>query len=481
VLTPIQNSPFSLPSVPGEQAQSIAIDPTGSYLYVAGFSLEPHVNSLFGYTLSADGQPIPMQSGVSFPVGDFPVQVTVDAAGQFVYVYSFGTADIWVYSIESGTGYLSKVSEIRTMPMSQMAIVPGSAGLTFTPTQLYVTNTTGSGTITQFTIDPATGNLSNLSAPVAAGVNPQSMTTDPFGLYAYAGGLGSNDLSAYSISNTGLTPFTGNLFASGSEPTGLTTDLSGSYLYATMQGSTDHTVWLYDLVNGVPTNGQAVVDTDAQPVFMTNEPSGQYLYVANYAGHSINMFQINPTDGTLTPIGGGTGSLPVGVSQNWIAVDPSGQFAFSADPLSNTVWEFMIENVPSFFRGSLTMNGFVLVGPNSSAPGASSIAIEPTGKYLYATNQILGQIFAFTIDPNTGLLSPVRGTLSDAEVADPGPLPTIAVDISGKYLYCVYSQSPGAGAINVYSIDLNTGFLTSVGNVPYVQFAGGFTTTGTVQ
>jgi 6-phosphogluconolactonase (cycloisomerase 2 family) len=476
VLTPLPNSPFSLPS--GGTPQAIAIDPTGSYVYLteaAEATTGDNTDGLFGFTASADGLLIPMQLGFSFPVGQAPTGMIADAAGQFLYVANNGSNEIWVYSIASGNapGQLTKVGAIRAAYPNQLGIVSGPSALSFTPSQLYVTNATGSGTITQFTIDPASGNLSNLSAPVAAGVNPQAITTDPFGQYAFAGGLGANDVSAYSVSDTGLSPITGSPFPSGNEPTALATDLSGSYLYAAMQGSADHTVWVYDLVSGVPTNGQAAVDTDAQPVFITGEPSNQFIYVANFAGHSIDMYQIYGD----TLLSDGPGSLSVGQSQNWISVDPSGRFAYSADPLSNTIWEFNIAA-----NGLLTVNGSQSVGVASSNPGVNTVVVEPTGKYLYATNEIAGQIFAFTIEPSTGLLTPVVGNLSHSEVGDLEGLPSaMSVDISGKYLYCVYSQSPGSGAVAAYSIDLNTGFLTAVTGAPYVPFAVGIATAGAVQ
>jgi DNA-binding beta-propeller fold protein YncE len=477
VLTPLPTSPLSLSS--GGLPQAIAIDPTGSFLYLTE-AAETTTNGgdtdgLFGFNLAADGSLTPMQLGFSYPVGQSPSGMAVDAAGQLLYVANNGSFEIWVYSIArgNGAGELSKVSAIRAAYPSQLGIVSGPSALSFTPTQLYVTNATGSGTITQFTIDPATGNLNNLSAPVASGSSPQSMTTDPFGIYAYAGGSGSNELSGYSISDTGLSLLTGSPFTSGNQPTGLTTDLTGTYLYATMQGAADHSVWIYDLVSGVPTNGQATIDTDAQPVFITGEPSNQFIYVANYAGHSINMFEV--FGDILVP--DGPGSLAVGQSQNWIAVDPSGRFAYSADPLSNTIWEFAIGA-----DGLLSVIGSRSVGVSSSNPGVNTVVVEPTGKYVYASNEIAGQIFAFAIDPNTGLLTPVVGNLPNGEVAEVEGMPSgMAVDISGKYLYCVYSQSPGSGAVAAYSIDLSTGFLTPVTGAPYVPFAAGITTTGTVQ
>jgi 6-phosphogluconolactonase (cycloisomerase 2 family) len=360
--------------------------------------------------------------------------------------------------------------------------------LSFTPTELFITNSTNSGAVTQFTIDPATGNLSPLATPIAAGVNPQVIAADPFGLYAYVGDWGSNSLSAFSISSSGLSLLTGNPFFSGEDPSGITTDLSGSFLFATMAGATDHDLWMYNLASGVPTNGQIVAETGAQPVFISNEPSGQYLYVANYAGKSIDWYYVSQFGfaGESNP----KGSVSKGASQIWIAVDPSGRFLYSADPLDNAVWEFTISGASSTSPGALTLNSTPYVSPGGTGapvPGVNSVVVEPSGKYLYATNQSQGEIYAYSIDPSTGLLSQVKhsGTpppFPKGEVADPGPSPSaLAVDISGKYLYCVFTPSTGSGSIAVYSIDLNTGFLTPVETVTNIPYAAGFTLTGTTQ
>jgi 6-phosphogluconolactonase (cycloisomerase 2 family) len=481
VLTLLPGSPFSPP--PGGTLTAFAIDPRGSYLYLA----EDDVDSLFGFTIAADGSLTTMQS-TSFAVGQTPTWIAVDAAGQFVYVSNQGSSDIWVYSIANATGYLTKVSEIRTAGENQPPIIQAGAApfgilsgppLSFTPTELFVANATSNGTVTQFTIDPATGNLSPLATPIAAGVNPQVIATDPFGLYAYVGDWGTSSLSAFSISSAGLTSLNGP-FASGDDPSGITTDISGLLLFATMGGATDHDVWMYDLVSGVPTNGQVVAETDAQPVFISNEPTGQYLYVANYVGKSIDWYVLPLPSGTS---GNPAGSVSAGQSQNWIAVDPSGRFLYSADPVTNAVWEFTINTGTSLGGyGTLTPNSTPYEPAGALTPGANSVVVEPSGKYLYATNQSEGKIYAFSIDPSTGLLAGVTVSSTQGWVAAPGPSPSaLAVDISGQYLYCVTTPTPGSGTISIYSINLSTGFLTLVNTVPNVPYAAGLTTTGTVQ
>jgi 6-phosphogluconolactonase (cycloisomerase 2 family) len=471
VLTALANSPFNVSS--SGDPEQMAIDPSGSYLYV----VEQSTDGLYGFTIGSDGALTAMQSGSSFAVGQTPNYINVDAGSQFLYVNNRISGDIWVYSIASGTGLLTKASEIRTQGYAAQGIVSGSAGLTFTSTQAFVTNVENSGgTITQYTIDPATGGLSGLATPIGAGNDPLAVATDPFGLYLYDAASSSNEVFGYSTSSSGLSSFTGNPFGAGNGPSGLTTDISGSFLYATMQ--TDDSIWKYDLKSGVPTGGAKTVSTfGTGPVFVATEPTGQYVYVANTATPTIDFYKINLPDGSLAADVGGT--LATGSSQRWIAVDPSGRYAYSADPVGNVVWQYTING-----SGVLALNSpsSISAGSSVSTPGPSSVVVEPSGTYLYATNEVLGQIYAFSINPATGVLSKVTGSLSGGAVADTGTSPmALAVDISGKYLYCVNAGTSGTGSINTYSINLANGSLTAVGAPVTVTLPGGITTIGTVQ
>jgi len=477
-LTPVAGSPFHIGGA-GTSISQFVLDPAAGFLY----AIDVANAQLLGYVSNSSGLTPITGSPFASPAGGEPEQISIDPSGKYVFVSYEPTGEVWSYSIASGgsaPGALTLVSKMRLHTSIQYAqlLSAGTAAVTFTPTALFVANAeTSGGTITQFTIDPATGNLSPLSIPISAGDSPKTVATDPFGLYAYDAASNSDAVFGYSISSAGLSFLPAAPYGAGKGPSWLTTDLSGSFLYATMQ--TDNTVWMYDLVSGVPTNGAAAISTHAGPVFVTTDPTGSFLYVADTSATAatIDVFSINLPQGNLGPIAGG--SVTQGSSQNWIAVDPSGRFAYSADPLLNAVWQFTIGTT-----GALTLNStpFQNAGPSGSKPGPDSVVIDPTGKFLYATNVSLGQIYLFTIDPSTGLLSPVHTSLSDGEVADPGPLPgELAVDISGKYLYCVTTPTAGSGTINIYSIDPSTGLLTSVGSVTNVPFAAGFALTGSVQ
>jgi len=439
-LTPLTNSPFAVPI--GGVPEQMAIDPSSSYLYVT----EGSTDGLYGFTIGSQGDLTEMQSGTSFAVGQGPGPINVDAAGSFVYVNN-RAGDIWVYSLASGTGLLSPVSQMRTQGHQSQVINTGASGLTFTPTALYVAIEGGS--VDQFSIDSSTGNLVPMSTPSLGAPNgAATVVTDPFDSYAYVPG---GQLYSFSIASTGLTPI--GTAGAGKGASWAATDMSGSYLFATMH--TDNTIWGYTLTNGVASGG-ATATTNPGPNFITSEPTGQSFYVAEGSDNAgnIDVFAYAASQTNLTL----RGSIPGGVSQNSIAVDPSGRFAYSADPGSNALWEFKVAAAGAML--SLNSTQAIFVGTPASTPGPNSVVVEPSGKFVYAPNQALGQIFGFSIDPTTGLLTPLA---SGAALGSTGTDPVqLGVDISGQFLYCV---NQGSNDISIFSIDLSTGALTSVGTV----------------
>jgi Lactonase, 7-bladed beta-propeller len=100
-----------------------------------------------------------------------------------------------------------------------------------------------------------------------------------------------------------------------------------------------------------------------------------------------------------------------------------------------------------------------LVNPNGSgnppqfqsAPGANTIAIDPSGWFVYTAAQ--NGIFGYQINPLTGALVPIHGS--------PFPLNNpslVCADSTGNFLYVLYA---GSKSIAVYRIDRSSGALTN--------------------
>lgn len=441
VLTVLTNSPFAISS--SGLPERILIDPSGSFLYLT----EESSDALFGFTIAADGSLTPMQSGSSFAVGIQPSDLSIDASGSYLYLNNFGSRETWVYSIASGTGLLTQTSKMRNTGQISQALINGAVGLAFTPSTFLLANE-ASGDVSQFFINASTGELSPMTVPsVGAGSNPETVATDPFGFYAYVPSLNANDLPSYSLTSSGLTAISAP--ATGNGASWATTDLSGSFLYVPMEK--DNTIWGYPLASGVEGTPKVTSTTSTNgPSFIVIDPTGQFLYITYASDALIDTY--TPSQGGVFPVG----ETKLAGIVRWIAIDPSGQFLYAADPAHNVISQFTING----FTGALTAdaNPVIPLGGSTAVPGASSLVAEPSGKYVYATNESSDQIFGFSIDPRTGQLSYLN---TGNALATTGTTPmALGVDVSGQYLYCV---NQGSNDISIFSIDLSTGALTQVG------------------
>lgn len=104
-MTPVPGSPFAA----GTNPQSVVVEPTGRFAYVAGGPPgSPGFVSAFSIdTTSGALTPI---SGSPFAVGTNPASLTVDISGQFVYVANSGSNDVSILKIDPTTGALTAIA-----------------------------------------------------------------------------------------------------------------------------------------------------------------------------------------------------------------------------------------------------------------------------------------------------------------------------------------------------------------------------------
>jgi 6-phosphogluconolactonase len=197
-----------------------------------------------------------------------------------------------------------------------------------------------------------------------------------------------------------------------------------SFAYVT--NGADNTVSQYteDASGSLIPLASPTVSTDLGPVQVTINPAGSFAYVTTSVA-TVDQFTIGG-DGTLTALGtpvaiGGGG---LGVT---LAVDPSGHFAYVAEPTSGVVAQFTIGA-----DGMLT----AMSTPSITAGSQPAfVKIHPGGRFAYVVNQGDGSISQYTIDATTG------GSLvamSTPSVSTGEPIPTFAtIDPTGKYLICL--------------------------------------------
>ncbi len=312
--------------------------------------------------------------------------------------------------------------------------------------------------------------------------------------YAYVANATLGTLAGFPLPTAAFTSLTGTTYNLGSTPSALAATPQGTFLYvATLAGP----VVVYTIAsNGTLTlgNGGDSVTSTFTPVWMTVDPTGNWLFLISSSTTTLLEYQINTTTGVLTQVGQGT-ALNTG-SPTQVYVTPNDQnvyvalgtggvdtfsFTSSSGALSNHLHLNPLnsggaadnaitadKNSSFLFVGETGSNVRVLkIGtggslsevsgsPFASQLGPASIVVDSTNAYVYVANRTASVITGYTL-ATTGVLTPLS---SSPFQTGTGPS-SMSLDSTGKYLLvtCV----GGSPDLQVFSFDATTaGKLDSV-------------------
>ncbi len=433
----------------------------------------------------------------SAAAGNYPVSVAVESSGRFLYAANEHDGTVSAYGINPSTGALAPVSGSPFTAGSSPYCVASDPYSRY----LYVANTV-SNNISGYSITPSTGALTELpGSPFAAGTNPNSVTIDPTGRFVYAANYGGNTISAYVISQGGmpsgmLVPVSGSPYPANG-PQSIAIDPSGRLAFVANQNNNTIGVYSINQTTGAlsPVAGSPFTAGN-KPSAVAVHPSADYVYVANSDANNVQGFSFNASSGALTSVPGGpfaTANHPVS-----IAIDDTGKFLHAANAGASSISTFSINPItgalvpvtgshfpvgPSplcvatvlagdfttYVLGSDTYqiyayglnlrNGVIEQGAkvyNYEVSGApESLSIDPSGSFIYASTAIRSislngnYVFAYYINPLTGMLSQVPGSPFAADV-----LGVMAMHPLAAYVYI-----PGVWGFSAYSVEGSTGAL----------------------
>jgi len=318
----------------------------------------------------------------NFSTGDRPTSITVDPNGKFAYVTNSNVASVSAYTVNA-SGTLSAIDAdtgVAGIQNFNTGANPDHVEIDPNGKFIYVANQ-NSGSISAFTIDSVTGFLSAIDADsgtagiqnFAAGGSPQSVAIDPSGKFLYVANAISNDFSAYTINNIN----------------GVLTQIDADTGTAGIQN--------------YPGGGN--------PVAISVDPLGKYVYATGVGTNIMYAFSINNIDGTLTAVPGSPfATVTFG---NSVVIDPQSKFVYAA--VNSGVSAFTINDVSGAITAIDADTGAIGIQPFRTPINnfGQSVDIDPTGKYLYMANKFVG-IAAFSINNTTGFLTHVD---ADADTA----------------------------------------------------------------
>lgn len=419
-------------------------------------SVEIHASGQFAYVVNQGDDTIdayhvdPSTSALSmfatYGVGAAPASIAVDPTGQFAYVASRDSRELITYSIDPSTGALANVGSriVRGLP-EHVSILTGDRPLVSTPRFVHVAGQ-NSNDVTSYTVDPANGALTQASV-VSVGTKPSSLVIDPRQRFAWVANETSGTISIFALDATSGA-LTNSLPAQAiaGQPTRLAVDPSARFLYAVAHDvATPNDGWLTTYAISAASGALTQVDTQEiglHPTSVAIDPTGRFAYTANNADGTISVFALDGTTGV--PTVSAPSSVAPGVYD--FAFHPNGRYVYGVLNGSGVITMYAI----AASNGQLT-----LVPPGiESEPEPTALAFTANGRFAFASafdTSGGGSLTRYDVGLDAQLGTAAQTVLD-------GLHPTgVALDPRGKFLY---ASNFGSDSVSVVRLDATTGAMT---------------------
>jgi 6-phosphogluconolactonase (cycloisomerase 2 family) len=178
---------------------------------------------------------------------------------------------------------------------------------------------------------------------------------------------------------------------------------------------------------------------------------------------TIHVFRVDSSTGAITEVAGSP--FNAGLIPNQLVVDPTGRFVYVTNQQSEDITAFSVDAS----TGALTeLPGSPF--PIGGAPVTSGI--DPTGRffYVFATNITNGSLWEFlyeyTIDDVTGVLTAASSPPAAWEFGQGPFITSMAFNPAGNIAYLGQDAPGNVGAPTLIgSVDFSSGTLTQIGSV----------------
>ena len=300
-------------------------------------------------------------------------------------------------------------------------------------TRLYSANEvatagSGSGSVSAYSVDRATGQLTLLNTASSEGGGPAHLSIHPAGKHVlvanYAGG------------SVAVLPL---------EPDGRLAPASDVKRHQGTVGPAQ--------ASSAPPGSFAISGHDRPHAHMIEaDPSGRFVLAADLALDQILVWRFDQVKGALAPNDPPSIALPPGDGPRHFAFHPKGQWLYSLQEEGSTVVVFDYDAANGRLRAKQTLStlprGFA--GTNFT----SEIAVSPDARFVYVANRLHDSIAWLSIGRD--------GTLAwVGEEWTRGDYPrSFTIDPSGRFLFSCNQRSD---AITAFRVDTKSGALTFTG------------------
>jgi 6-phosphogluconolactonase len=328
-----------------------------------------------------------------------------------------------------------------------------------------------------YSYDAETAQITPLGL-AAETTNPSWVTIHPNGRFLYTvnevenyKGPNSGGVSAFSIDRskddraTGKLTFLNEMPTRGADPCYVTVDNTGKYVL--VANYTGGSVVVFPIRDdgslgeasafaqhtGHGPNPQRQEGPHAHSINLS--PDNRFAFVDDLGLDELLVYKFDSAKGSLTPNDPPFAKLLAGAGPRHFVLHPSGEFAYVISEMASTVTVFANDPKAGALRNLQTISTLPrdFKGENDDA----EVEVDPSGKFLYASNRGHDSIMVFAIDPAKGTLTPVEYTLTQGKTPR-----SFEIDPTGTLLFAANQESNN---IVVFRIDQNTGRLPPAGQV----------------
>jgi 6-phosphogluconolactonase len=335
------------------------------------------------------------------------------------WVYVAGRDAISLFRLDPASGKLEPQGIAAAMGAGFLAFSPDHGFLYATATEADEKSHKRIGAVAAFAVDRASGKLTLLNEQPSGGDGPCFVTVDPQGKNVLVANYASATVAVLPLDEDGKL-----------KPASCVIQQTGSSVDPSRQ-------------------------RHAYAHSVNVDPAGHFAFVADLGADKLFIYRFDSAKGTLKPNAPPAVTLPPGSGPRHFTFDPAGRFAYLVNEMGGTVAVYsydaatgglaqvqLIHTLPEDFKGIST---------------AAEVQVHPTGKFVYASNRLgTNFITIFSIDPSSGKLSLIgyQSTL--------GKTPrNFRIDPTGGFLIVANQESD---SIVLFSIDRQTGKLTPVGD-----------------
>lgn len=324
---------------------------------------------------------------------------------------------IYVCKLNLASGELKQFSTIKSTDPAFLAIDRKRKFL-------YAANEIGSfegkptGTISAFSINQSTGELTFLNQQISNGAGPCNVTVDKSGKNVLVANYSAGSVSVIAI-----------------KPDGSLGEVTDT---AQHQGSS--------------VNLHRQKEPHAHCIIV--DESNRFAFSADLGTDKVMIYKLDAKKGKITPNSQAFASVKPGSGPRHFAIHPKANFAFVINELASSLTSFAFDKVAGTLKEVQTVP--TIPSDFNGTSYCADVHIHPSGKFIYGSNRGHDSIVSFEINPNSGNLSYIE----HQSVQGKWPR-NFAIDPTGQFLLVANQNTDN---IVIFRIDEKTGKLTPTGN-----------------